>query len=205
MMAAVRSGRSRWQSWPLFVAVLVFSVLAGPVANPQWAYGYDGPSSIYDGLGTVASVDGPIGGSPVLSATVDADRYSGFIHDSSGYASATNGARGVRGLSGAGDELAQGGVYALRDPVTGQVVRTGRTSDLIRRAGEHLRDPALADYEFEIIARTDIYAQQRGLEQLIHEAYSPPLNLIRPINPTNPSVTTYLDAAAEFLSTYGGG
>jgi len=46
-------------------------------------------------------------------------------------------------------------------------VRTGRTNDLIRRAGEHLRDPALADFEFEIIARTDIYAQQRGSEQLI--------------------------------------
>ena len=39
-------------------------------------------------------------------------------------------APGVRGLAGAGDELAQGGVYALRDPITGQVVRTGRTTVL---------------------------------------------------------------------------
>ena len=76
---------------------------------------------------------------------------------------------------------------------------------LIRRSGEHLRDPALADFEFEIIARTDIYAQQRGLEQLIHEAYSPSLNLIQPISPTNPNLTTYLDAADDFLSIYGGG
>ena len=46
---------------------------------------------------------------------------------------------GVRSLAGAGDELAQGGVYALRDPVTGQVVRSGRTNNLLRRQGEHFR------------------------------------------------------------------
>ena len=62
---------------------------------------------------------------------------------------------GVRGLAGAGDELAQGGIYALRDS-------------------------SLADFEFEVIARTDVYAQQRGLEQLAHDAYSPALNRIRP-------------------------
>ncbi|MCC6434837.1 MAG: hypothetical protein IT196_07400 [Acidimicrobiales bacterium] len=112
---------------------------------------------------------------------------------------------GVRSLAGAGDELAQGGVYALRDPVTGQVVRTGRTNDLLRRQGEHFRDPALSDFEFEVIARTDVYAQQRGLEQLLHDAYSPALNRINPISPTNPNRGSYLNAAEEFLSRYGGG
>ncbi len=114
-------------------------------------------------------------------------------------------APGVRDLAGAGDELAQGGVYALRDPITGQVVRTGRTNSLTRRAGEHLRDPSLADFEFEVIARTDVYAQQRGLEQLAHGAYTPALNRIRPISPTNSNLTTYMDAADDFLSIYGGG
>jgi len=99
MMAAVRSGRSRWRSWPLFVAVLLFSALAGSVANPQWAYGYDGPSSTYDSPGTVASVGGAIGGSPVLSATVDDDRYSGSIHDYSYFPVATNTADDLLGTS----------------------------------------------------------------------------------------------------------
>ena len=96
-------------------------------------------------------------------------------------------------------------MYALRDPVTEQVVRTGRTNSLTRRAGEHLRDPALADCEFEVIERTDVYAQQRGLEQLAHDAYPPALNRIRPISPTNSNLTTYMDAAGEFLTIYGGG
>lgn len=112
---------------------------------------------------------------------------------------------GVRSLAGAGDELAQGGVYALRDPVTGQVVRTGRTNNLLRRQGEHFRDPALSDFEFEVVARTDVYAQQRGLEQLVHDAYSPALNRINPISPTNPNRGVYLDAAERFLAQYGAG
>ena len=117
--------------------------------------------------------------------------------------SATN--TGVRSLAGAGDEVAQGGVYALRDPVTGQVVRTGRTNSLLRRQGEHFRDPALSDFEFEVVARTDVYAQQRGLEQLVHDAYSPALNRINPISPTNPNRGGYLDAAEQFLAQYGAG
>ena len=44
-------------------------------------------------------------------------------------------------------------------------MRTGRTNDLVRRKGEHFRDPALKDFKFEPVYRTDLYAQQRGLEQ----------------------------------------
>ena len=57
----------------------------------------------------------------------------------------------------------------------------------------------------EVIARTDVYAQQRGREQLAHDAYMPALNRIRPISPAKPNLTTYLDAADEFLANYGGG
>lgn len=97
------------------------------------------------------------------------------------------------------------GIRITRDSITGRVVRTGRTNNLNRRSGEHLRDPTLADFEFEVIARTDVYAQQRAQEQLAHDAYSPSLNRIRPVSPRNSNLTTYMDAADNFLSIYGGG
>ncbi|MCC7568261.1 MAG: RHS repeat-associated core domain-containing protein [Candidatus Methanofastidiosa archaeon] len=96
-------------------------------------------------------------------------------------------------------KAARGGTYVLRDPKTGQVMRTGRTGNLARRRAEHFRDPALRRYYFEEIHRTDVYTQQRGLEQLLHDAYNPPLNKIRPISPRNPNRPMYLDAAKEYL------
>jgi hypothetical protein len=93
----------------------------------------------------------------------------------------------------------KGGTYILRDPVTGQVMRTGRTNDLARRATEHGRDPALRDFIFEPVHKTDVYAEQRGLEQLLHEAYRPPLNHISPVRANNPRLKEYLDAAQQFL------
>jgi hypothetical protein len=56
-----------------------------------------------------------------------------------------------------------GGVYSLRNEA-GDVVRTGRTNNLARRAGEHARDPELGQYRFQAEYRTDDYATQRGLE-----------------------------------------
>jgi RHS repeat-associated protein len=93
----------------------------------------------------------------------------------------------------------RGGTYLLRDPVTGKIMRTGRSNDLLRRAAEHGRDPALRDFQFQVVDRTDNYAQQRGLEQLPHDMHNPPLNFNRPINPTNPNRQSYLDAALQFL------
>lgn len=78
-------------------------------------------------------------------------------------------------------------------------MRTGRTDDLARRAAEHGRDPVLRDFEFEPVHRTDVYNEQRGLEQLLHDTYRPPLNKIRPISPTNPNLPKYQDAAKTFL------
>lgn len=94
---------------------------------------------------------------------------------------------------------ARGGTYLLRDAETGQVMRTGRTNDLARRAAEHGRDPVLRDFEFEPVHRTDVYNEQRGLEQLLHDTYNPSLNKVRPISPTNPKLPTYQDAANAFL------
>ena len=90
---------------------------------------------------------------------------------------------------------ARGGTYLLRNPETGEVMRTGRTNDLLRREGEHYRDPATERLSFEVDKRTDVYAEQRGREQIIHSRYQPLLNKIRPISAKNPQLQEYLDAA----------
>lgn len=87
----------------------------------------------------------------------------------------------------------------MRDPETGQVVRTGRTNDLARRAAEHNRDPALREYIFDEVHRTDIYAEQRGLEQMLNEHYKAPLDRINAISPRNRRLQEYVDAARSFL------
>ncbi|MGH9182720.1 MAG: RHS repeat-associated core domain-containing protein, partial [Acidimicrobiales bacterium] len=152
---------------------------------------------------TAAMVLPPVGASAKVAGRL-ASGIGRILRLGKGVAPQTLGS-GVRGLANAGDELAQGGVYALRDPVTGQVVRTGRTNSLLRRQGEHFRDPRLSDYEFEVVARTDVYAQRRGLEQLVHDAYNPALNRINPISATNPNRAWYLSEAEQFLARYGGG
>jgi hypothetical protein len=104
----------------------------------------------------------------------------------------------------AAESEAEGGVYLLRDPETGQVMRTGRTNDLARRAAEHARNPALCNYDFETVYRTDVYAEQRGLEQELDWIHSPPLNKISPINPQNPNLQNYLNAANNYLDAQSG-
>lgn len=104
------------------------------------------------------------------------------------------------GLAAKEADEAVGGVYSLRDEA-GNVVRTGRTKDLARRRGEHARDPELGQYRFRPEYRTDDYTTQRGLEQLLHDEWLPPLNRIRPISPRNRRIDEYLRAGQEF----GGG
>jgi hypothetical protein len=99
----------------------------------------------------------------------------------------------------------KGGVYVLRDPITGEVVRSGRSNNLARREAEHGRDPNLKDYEFDPLHRTDNYPEQRGLEQIVHETHNPPLNRINGIDPKNPRAKIYRDAAQSFLDRLLGG
>jgi len=94
---------------------------------------------------------------------------------------------------------AKGGTYVLRDPETGQVMRTGRTSDLHRRKQEHKRQPETADLEHEPVLYTDDPVVRRGHEQMLHDEHSPPLDKIRPISPRNPRREQYLKAAQEHL------
>jgi hypothetical protein len=99
----------------------------------------------------------------------------------------------------------RGGTYLLRDPATGQVARTGRTNNFARRAAEHGRNPALGHLDFEEVHVTAVYAEQRGLEQILHLQHNPPLNRINPISLTNPYIGDYLRAAVRFLIRQNGG
>ena len=78
-------------------------------------------------------------------------------------------------------------------------MRSGRSIDLARRQVEHARDPVLRVFEFEAAFKTNIKAEQRGLEQYLHNLHAPPLNKIRPISPLNPKGPGYMRAALEFL------
>ncbi len=73
-------------------------------------------------------------------------------------------AKAISKADGIGEVAAKGGVYKLVDAESGQVMRTGRTNNLARRAAEHARDPALRDLEFKTIAKTDVWTEQREAE-----------------------------------------
>jgi hypothetical protein len=94
-------------------------------------------------------------------------------------------------------KTAKGETYLLKDPLTGRVMRTGRTNDLHRRELEHGRQPETTNLDFELDRRTDDYAQQRGREQILHDRYNPPLNRIRPISLKSRNLQKYLDAAKD--------
>jgi len=97
-----------------------------------------------------------------------------------------------------------GGVYVLRDPETGDVVRTGRTNNLGGRERQHLRDPILGQFDFDAVYTTNDYATQRGLENYVYKLYpNAPYNYIRPISPTNKNITTYVIAATDYLNRLG--
>jgi hypothetical protein len=88
-----------------------------------------------------------------------------------------------------------------REPASAEKVGSPQAgaNDLTRRAAEHRGDPVLRDFQFEPVYRTDDYAEQRGLEQLLQEKYDPPLNKHNPVDPANPNRQRYLDAAQSFL------
>ena len=96
-------------------------------------------------------------------------------------------------------QATQGGVYVLRDPVTGQVMRSGRTANLARRQAEHARAAETAGLTFEPVYSTNVYAEQRGLEQIVHFRNNPPHNRIAPIDIDNPRLSEYLLAGVRFL------
>ena len=95
--------------------------------------------------------------------------------------------------------LPRGGTYRLVDRHTREVVRTGRTKDLLRRRREHRAHPLLGQFEFQIDLRTDEDFVQRGREQIIHNVHSPRLNQIRPISKRIRNRGVYLAAARRVV------
>jgi hypothetical protein len=73
------------------------------------------------------------------------------------------------------EEAVRGGAYVLRDPNTGQVIRSGRTGNLAARRYQHSADPLLESFTFDAVYPTNNYAEQRGLAQTLKETYNPRL------------------------------
>jgi len=71
-------------------------------------------------------------------------------------------------------------------------------------------DRVLGDYQFNVEYRTDVYAEQRGLEQTLYDRYpgaqlrNGGLNKIRGISPSNTSLDLYMQSARDFLARLGG-
>jgi RHS repeat-associated protein len=104
---------------------------------------------------------------------------------------------GAEGAEAGQNAAPRGGVYVLRDPATGDVVRTGRAKNLADRERDHRR----LGYEFEDVYRTDNYGEQRGLEQYLYDLYpGAVLNKIRAIAEKNTRIADYLNAAADYLA-----
>jgi RHS repeat-associated protein len=99
--------------------------------------------------------------------------------------------------------IPKGGTYALIDPVTRDIMRIGRSKDLERRRQEHARSVLLGNLSFTPVDRTDDYAEQRGLEQQLHDQYNPPLDRVNPISPRNPNYDTYINAANNYSRANG--
>jgi hypothetical protein len=104
----------------------------------------------------------------------------------------------------------QGGVYTLRDEA-GDVVRTGRSANLAVREQQLANDPVLGQYEFQVEYRTDVYTEQRGLEQVLYDRYpgaqaaNGGYNVIRGVGPLNPNGPSYIQAAYDYLERLAGG
>ena len=138
-----------------------------------------------------------------------ADAFTIFGAGSAISGATSEGLTAESGVSAAGQ--AHGGVYSLRDPETSQILRTGRSINLAQRASQHANDPVLGDLEFKVEYRTDNYAQQRGLEQILYDR-SPGaqvenggFNKIRAIRLSNPNLPLYMHSANEYLSGLGSG
>lgn len=65
----------------------------------------------------------------------------------------------------------------------------------------------MGDFQFQVEYRTDVYAEQRGLEQTLYDRYpgaqavNGGFNKIRGISASNPKPPTYMQAAQDFLES----
>jgi hypothetical protein len=147
---------------------------------------------VYEGVNRMAS-----------HPMADATQQNGDGHTSVGGAGELAGATdGSADQTPAATPQAKGGTYVLKNPQTGEIERTGRTTNLDQRRKQHARDPALGDLQVDPDSRTDDYAEQRGREQILHDKYNPPRNKIKPIRPNNPRRDTYMDKGKKVQGRY---
>jgi len=97
---------------------------------------------------------------------------------------------------------AVGGVYQLVNIETGDIMRTGRTGNLEQRMAQHQRNPLFKDFGFEPVWRTDDYATQRGLEQMLYTKAKAPYDKIKPISPNNVNIEEYMRAGKNFAPDF---
>jgi hypothetical protein len=69
----------------------------------------------------------------------------------------------------------------------------------------------LGQFDFQVEYRTDVRAEQRGLEQMLYDQYpgaqaaNGGYNMIRRISPLNPNRPAYMQAAYDYLKQLTGG
>jgi len=118
------------------------------------------------------------------------------------------------GTTPIGPSDAKGGVYQLRDPETGRIMRTGQTDNLVRRMGEHAG--TYPNLDFEVVYRTDRKAELDALEQMLYDAHPEAhisqggYNKIAPISRKvaarfPDAYAKALQVGADFLERYGSG
>lgn len=79
----------------------------------------------------------------------------------------------------------------------------------ISRLLAHARDPLLGRFEFQVEYRTDVYAEQRGLEQALYDLYPEAqaanggFNRIRGISLSNPNIDNNIRSAKDFMEQLG--
>ena len=158
--------------------------------DAQWAALRPGPAGLY--LARFRAYD-PTTGRFLSEDPLPADNAYSYADDN------PLSLRDPTGLDDLAEEAEiRGGVYTLRDPVTNQVMRVGRTKDLWRRMLEHGRGP-FAQWLFKVEFRTNVYAAQRGLEQLLFEWSGAPADLVAPIAVENANLFEYLYEAFDLL------
>jgi RHS repeat-associated protein len=104
-----------------------------------------------------------------------------------------------------GNLRAKGGIYLL---VQSGVVRyVGRTKDFAARRAAHRLDPRFEGLRFKALLHTDSYAAQRGLEEVVIQAFGGPgklANTIAGISPRSRNAAKYYRAAVRYFERYGG-
>jgi hypothetical protein len=116
------------------------------------------------------------------------------------------------GTTAIGPSNAKGGVYQLRDPETGRIMRTGQATNLNTRMRVHGK--MYPNLDFEVVYRTDNPAELDALEQMLYDAHPEAhisqggLNKIAPLSQKVAArfparYARALQAGADFLERYG--